>query len=73
MSNTWYRNVIEGVKLHPTTMCILKMFSTLKTYCFVASVDINNKFLTSVHVANVYIYYLYIIMCVVIVKNLHLF
>lgn len=25
--------VIVGVKLHPTGMCILKIFSSLKTYC----------------------------------------
>lgn len=29
----WYHDVIVGVKLHPTRMCILKMFSSLKTYC----------------------------------------
>lgn len=32
MGIIWYHDVIVGVRLHPTRMCILKMFSSLKTY-----------------------------------------
>jgi len=38
------RRDCKGEKLHPTGMCILKMFSSLKTYCRVPSVNINYDF-----------------------------